>query len=353
MLLLTSAGLLLGGEPAIAQPTKAPDATHISAVLPARTVFELAGGHEGPVIGKGDPGTEGNKYGLEGGCVLKEKGVYHLFTSELCGDPKWTKMRMAHWESTNGLKWQRVATLWESSGEYTGRDPRAALWAPMPIYNQAESRWNLFYTAYRSKPNEGDNWYANYEGRIWRAASKVSGREGLGGPYVDGEVILEPGADSGPWEGLQGADSFYPYRVGNRWYAFFGSAQTQSIQNTNYPKWAVGLASAGQLAGPWKRCNERNPVVMNRVFVENPVVTRLKDGTYAAVVDGGPQGQFGYTVSKDGVTWSEVTYIDLTKKLKPWWSTMRTPGPGCRRRRTVHRIFHRLYPKRLCQHGPS
>jgi hypothetical protein len=61
------------------------------------------------------------------------------------------------------------------------------------------------------------------------------------------------------------------------------------------------------------------------VFVENPIVTRLKDGLYVAVVDGGPKGQFGYSVSQDGLTWSEVTYIDLTKKFKPWWSTMRTP----------------------------
>ncbi len=52
-----------------------------------------------PVIKNGDPGTESNKYGFEGGCVLKWKGVYHLFTSEMAGDPKWVKMRLGHWLS--------------------------------------------------------------------------------------------------------------------------------------------------------------------------------------------------------------------------------------------------------------
>src|ERR1700736_3716861 len=32
-------------------------------------------------------GAEGNKYGFEGGRVLKLHGVYHLFTSEMIGDP--------------------------------------------------------------------------------------------------------------------------------------------------------------------------------------------------------------------------------------------------------------------------
>lgn len=85
------------------------------------------------VLQEGDPGTENNKYGFEGGRVFKFKNEYHWFTSETIDDPKWVKMKLAHWKSKDGLKWECVSTLYESSGEFTGTDPRAALWSPMPI----------------------------------------------------------------------------------------------------------------------------------------------------------------------------------------------------------------------------
>ena len=54
---------------------------------------------EGPVLTIKSRGAEGNKYGFEGGRVLKLNGTYHLFTSEMVGDPHWVKMRLAHWVS--------------------------------------------------------------------------------------------------------------------------------------------------------------------------------------------------------------------------------------------------------------
>ena len=74
-----------------------------SKILPERKILEICGGHEGPVIKKGDPGTEHNKYGFECGHAFKYKGEYHLFTAELCGDPKIVKMMMAHWKSADGI----------------------------------------------------------------------------------------------------------------------------------------------------------------------------------------------------------------------------------------------------------
>ncbi|HEY4764107.1 MAG TPA: hypothetical protein VIH75_10560, partial [Candidatus Sulfotelmatobacter sp.] len=56
-------------------------------------------------------GAKGNKYGFEGGRVLKLNGTYHLFTSEMMGDPHWVKMRLAHWVSQDRLHWKRLATL--------------------------------------------------------------------------------------------------------------------------------------------------------------------------------------------------------------------------------------------------
>jgi len=285
-------------------------------------VFEVVDGHQGPVIKRGDQGTEENKYGFEGGRAFKFKNEYHLFTAEMSGDPRWVKMRLAHWRSCDGVAFKRVSTLYESSGEFEGKDPRASLWAPMPYYNKKEDRWNLFYVAYRAKPNTKTSWYIGHEGRIFRAISTKPGRDGLGGPYQDVGVVLEPGPDSDPWEGLQGVDSFYAYPVGTKWYAFYGSAHTQK-----WPCefWGVGLASAPHLAGPWKRCSRLNPVPIDKRWVENPVVTRMEDGSCIALFDGGPRGSFAYTLSKDGIHWQEGVTIPLEPKVKKWWKLMRTP----------------------------
>ncbi|MHB8974785.1 MAG: hypothetical protein ACYC3X_30660 [Pirellulaceae bacterium] len=91
-----------------------------------------------PVLSHGMPGTEGNRHGFEGGCVLKLDDTYHLFVSEMVDDPFWVKMKLAHWSSPDGRKWKRLSTLMESSGNYDGTDPRAAVWAPMPVYSEQD-----------------------------------------------------------------------------------------------------------------------------------------------------------------------------------------------------------------------
>jgi len=304
------------------QADEAPSYMH--KLLPEERIFEVCGGREGPVIKKGDPGTEDNKYGFEGGRAFKYKGEYHMMTAERFGDPIVIKMRLAHWKSPDGISWERLSTLYESSGNFTGEDPRASLWAPMPIYDESQEHWNLFYIAYRAKPNDPTGWYLGYEGKVWRAVSTVAGYDGLDGPYEDVGIILQPGPDSDEWEGLQGTDSFFPYKVGDEWYGFYGSAQTQKEINPKYPKWAVGLAKAPKLEGPWKRCSDLNPIRLHQNFTENPVVTMMKNGRYIAMVDGGPKA-FGYSVSDAGILWSKATYIDLEEHLDKWWSYMRTP----------------------------
>src|SRR5580704_9478951 len=64
---------------------------------------------DGPVLTIKSSGAEGNKYGFEGGRVLKLNGSYHLFTSEMVGDPHWVKMKLAHWVSQDRLHWMRLA----------------------------------------------------------------------------------------------------------------------------------------------------------------------------------------------------------------------------------------------------
>jgi hypothetical protein len=237
--------------------------------------------------------------------------------------PLGVKMKLGHWTSTDRAHWKRISTLYESSGEYEGKDPRAALWAPMPVYNDREGRWNLFYVAYRCAPSTAEKWLEGHEGKIWRAASKVMGPDGIGGPYEDIGIILQPGPDSQPWEGLQGTDSIFPYQVGERWYGFYGSADTQEIPTK---AWKVGLASAPELAGPWKRLPEGNPVMIEKVFIENPVVTKLSDGTFAAVYDCPVPNAVGYTFSRDGIHWESSRALVVQPSGKGHWAhDVRTP----------------------------
>ncbi len=292
---------------------------------------------DNPILTTHSDGVYGNQYGFEGGRVLKLKGTYHLFTSEMIGDPHWVKMRLAHWTSRDRRQWTRVSTLFESSGDFTGRDPRAALWSPMPIYNAEEGRWNFFYVAYQAAPDTSQQWLTNHEGRIWRAVSQTPGLNGIAGPYTDVGIILQRGKDSDPWEGLQGTDSFFPYKVGSKWYAFYGSAHTETLPIS---LWQVGLAWAKHLAGPWQRCTEKNPQKFEKRFVENPIVSRLDDGTYVAVYDTQAGNSIGYTFSEDGINWSPGRSLVVQKGAGIWASEIRTPLGLVRERKNSYTLFY-------------
>ena len=47
--------------------------------------------------------------------------------------------------------------------------------------------------------------------------------------YRAAVFVPQPGPDSDAWEGLQGTDSFFPFRVDDRWLAFYGSAQAPPV----------------------------------------------------------------------------------------------------------------------------
>jgi lysophospholipase L1-like esterase len=270
---------------------------------PPRTRLRLIHEHPAALIHAGHPDARGNVYGLEGGSVLKVGGLYHLFSAENHGEPRWNAMRLAHWTSADRLTWQRRPTLYESSNDLVGNDPRAALWAPMPIYNQDEGRWNLFYVAYRTIAHP-----QGLAGRIWRAVSTVPGPEGLNGPWQDVGVILQPDAESQPWEGTQGVDSFFPYQVApGRWLGFYGSSDARTW-------FRVGLAESPSLAGPWRRRPSGNPVALcGPRGAENPVVTRLPSGRYIAVFESVfNEIGFAYADSADGLVWSEAHELEVS-----------------------------------------
>lgn len=309
-------------------------------------LFEIIGGQDDPVVNEGMPGTEGIQGGFEGGQMIKLGDTYHMFPTERAGEigmPAYydrIKTRIGHWTSKDAIHWERQSTLYQSSGKYAVshydhpmNDRRAAIWSYMPIFNKEKNRWQGHYLAYTCDFDVAPN---HSFGRIWRCESEVEGIEGIGGPYRDCGIVIEPGLDSQLWEGRQGVASFFPYQVGDKWYGFISGAYPYE-KKEDYPfggkptKWYVGLAESNNLEGPFVRMKEINPITsIHPRFVENPIVSQLPNGLYIAVFDGGPEwlklpNMIAYTLSKDGVNWSEAHYLPIDTKVKKWWHTMRTP----------------------------
>jgi hypothetical protein len=307
--------LLAAAIAALAVPIRAAD----TAATEPRLV--LVRQHPTPVITTRTPGAEGIRYGFEGGLLVKVGGTYHLFTTEMADDPMWVKTRFGRWTSGDRLSWTRVATVRESSGEFAGKDPRAALWSPLPVWDPAGGRWNLFYVAYRAMPTDGKRFLLNHAGEIWRAVSKTAGLEGIVGPFEDVGVVLRPGPDSLAWEGLQGTDSFFPWPVGGRWRAFYGSARTETKPIAH---WLVGPAEAPALGGPWRRVRGDNPAAVERHFIENPIVTEVSGGWIAVYDSETPEG-IGWAWSADGVRWGPGRTLVVQPKAGEWAKDVRTP----------------------------
>ncbi len=280
-----------------------------------------------PVLDDQSPGAEHIRYGYEGGRSLKdEHGVYHIFCAEVSSPPVAVGTHLAHWRSEDGRKFERVSTLFQSSGDFTGQDPRGSLYAPMPIFDPETNLWRLFYIAYRAAPDTELERRRNHHGRVIQAVSRTPGIEGLAGPYIDESVAMEPGRESDWWEGVQGTDSFFAWKHGNGWLAFYGSNLSQYWSPARPKKkwYGVGLAQAEDLAGPWQRLTERNPVQFNTRFCENPIVTLLDDGGFLAVYDGGSD-QFCYATSPDGLEWSREKRIAWDGMKPDWFKHPRTP----------------------------
>ena len=277
-----------------------------------------------PVISVRSKGTEGIRWGFEGGRVVKVGKTYHLFTSEMINDPIWTNMKLGYWRSTDGINWTRKATLKQGSGDFTGKDERAPLWSPLSASDEANNRWNLFYVAYKSEPSLPTNFLGNHAGRIWGCVSAVASINGIGGPYLDKAIILQPNKYAGAWEGLQGTDSFFPFKVGKFWYAFHGSAQTEFKPVKSF---LVGMAKSSgfSLAGSWKRVPSLSPSKLESHFIENQIVTPAPGGGYLCVYDSEGDDAIGWAFSADGINWSKGNRLIIQPTAGKWAKDVRTP----------------------------
>lgn len=324
-------------------------AFYIDGFTENKPLFTIVGGADEPVVSEGMPGTENILGGFEAGSAVKVNGIYHMFPTERAGEPgahmhyDRVKTKIGHWTSPDAKTWTRQSTILESSGVYAlvhednpMNDRRSAIWSFNAVFNEKENRWNGFYLAYTTDREIEPN---HSFGRIWRCESEVEGIEGIGGPYRDLGIIIEPGLDSQLWEGRQGVASFYPFKVKDKWHGFISGAFPFETKD-DYPlrggkkkkAWYVGLAQSEIMEGPWTRMGEDvNPLVtIHPSFVENPIVSQLSNGLYIAVFDGGPESlklpnKIGYTLSKDGLNWMPARYLAIDSKVKRWWMTMRTP----------------------------
>jgi hypothetical protein len=266
---------------------------------PDMTRLVVLSEHQGPVVGPDhhDVIASTNQSGFETGQVIKHNGVYHMFVNEMFRHAH-LDMRISHWSSRDAVNWTRQSTLVESIPGRSHTNLRSEVWLTGVEYNDEDAAWNIFYVAYRGgNAAEREPPYSDHAGRIWRARSTVKGHDGIGGPYKDVEIIMQPDENTQKWEGQQGVDSFFPYRVGDQWYALYGSHRRPG-------PWPVGMAVAPKLSGPWARMPEaHNPVPIVKTFIENPIVSQLPDGRFMAVFDSFGDREIGYSLSADGLTW--------------------------------------------------
>ena len=311
-------------------------------------LFKIVGGPEKPVLDEGAPDTEDIQGGFEAGAGVKVGDTYHIFPTERAGEKgveayyDRVKTRIGHWVSKDAVHWTRAGTIHQASGTYAITDDdnplndrRGAIWSFNPVFNKEKNRWYAYYLTYTVSKTIAPN---HSFGRIWETVSEREGLDGIGGPYKQGRIILEPGMDSQLWEGRQGVASFFPYPVKDGWLAFYAGAYPY-LKREDYPAktgkgWFIGLAKSASMEGPWTRLDSSvNPVkTIHPWFVENPLVYQLSNGLYLAIFDGGPEGwghhlpnMVGYTLSRDGFHWTRAHYLPFASEAKKWWDIMRTP----------------------------
>lgn len=279
--------------------------------------------HPQPVIYKAAAIKEhGVRFGFEGGTAHKVEGRYYLFSTENVDEPKNAVTKLALWTSEDGNSFSRHRTVWEFTREYpvTDFDRYRTPWSPMVVWNDEANCWSLFYVDYRHKP--GTKQLYNLTGEMHRLDAQTPGLAGIVGPWKQvGPVDFPSPPDK--WEGICEVVSFFPYRVGEQWLAFYGSnsagahipGENSTDDNVaSAMKFHVGLAVADSIDGPYHRCTAKNPVLMDDDFVENPVVRKIThEGVdfFINVYDGANDHGISYSLSMDGWQWSKEKVLDL------------------------------------------
>ncbi len=294
---------------------------------PKSRALKVIGQHQGPVIAAEHPDVvaAGIKSGFETGQVVKVGNQYHMFVNEMLERPH-RDMRIAHWQSSDLTSWNRKSTIVNSIAGRTPDNPRSEVWVTGVVFNETENAWNIFYVAYRAgDESKGEIAGNDYAGRIWRAMSVKRGMEGIGGPYADMGIVLQPDQNSQLWEGQQAVACFNPYLVGDTWFTMYDGHNHVPRGN-----WPTGMAFSKNLEGPWTRMPVGiNPLPIASEFMENEIVTKLSDGRYLLIFDSLGDQQVGYSISDDGINFDKEKRLNVQSGSNLWAQagdhSMRTP----------------------------
>jgi hypothetical protein len=271
-------------------------------------------------------------FGFEGGTAHKVDDRYFVFTTECFAEPKTAASRLALYISDDGRTFSRHSTVLDLHGDWREPDSFWNPWSPMVVFDEAANRWSLFYVHYVRKP--GSDQPYNMTGRMARLDSSTPGRAGITGPWTPGGLIDLADDRPDPWEGSCKVVSFFPYKAADgAWWAFYGSNNAPEFippdslpQQGSAMKFWVGLAKSADntLTGRWDRQTALNPVMMDPDFIENPVVTRLRDDLFICVYDGGNTHAMSYAFSRDGIHWDKEQLLSLPA-APAWLKAVRTP----------------------------
>ena len=279
-------------------------------------ILKMVSEYTGPLIdvNHADVVASKNGAGFETGQVVKVNNIYHMFVNEMFERPH-RDLRIAYWTSPDAVKWERKNTVVESIPGRTPVNPRSEVWVTGVVFNEEENAWNIFYVAYRGgDESKGEIAGNDYEGRIWRAKSVKTGQEGISGPYADMGIVMQPDENSQLWEGQQAVACFNPYKVGDIWFTMYDGHNHVPIGPL-----PTGMAYSKNLKGLWIRMPVGfNPIQVADVFMENEIVTRLKDGRYIMIFDSFGDQEIGYSISQDGIQWEKETRVKIQSGKNLW-----------------------------------
>jgi hypothetical protein len=271
-------------------------------------------------ISENHPDCDSIKYGFESGDVKKLDNTFHMIVNERFADLATVNNRFGYWQSKDGEQWERKRTLLQFAYDTTGVVPNSCIYNPKWVYSKQDQLWCLFYIQYKSSPSRTDAFYLRYDGEVMCSKSQTKGMNGISGPFAKGELVFTR-PKKNMWEGLQGITGFSPYQIGDKWYALYGSANTENKPCSN---WRIGMATADRLAGQWKSVVPNMPISLP-ITAESPQVLKVGDQYLALIDEVGGNENFSLLISDNGMDWTYDSELTFLEKEDWKWKEVRSP----------------------------
>lgn len=299
----------------------------VRAISPVQ--LQLISASPEPVINQTQAAREGLYGGFEVGRVVLANGTYHAFTHELYKPPPapgWGWIGIGHWRSKDGSSWTRMDPV-----RVPHWSPDNKTWlvytSPMPFFDDSSNHWRLYHAmapddhVNDQMPGPDQRWDSQHV-QLHVATASISGFEAIDNPatqWIEDNITLVA---------LRGPSSLSisnPWQVpGGKWRVFF---QESGL--------AVTVAESESLLGLYRPLPHVRGGLAGVQYVENPVVTKLRDGRYILVFDylsaelhEGFSRKIGFLWSTDGASWNmnQLQVVSLAEPTDFFWTNIvRTP----------------------------